>query len=149
MLAVWVIEERHCPPPLHHPGSVSSRIRLLVLPGDPVCPSCLSIPTLRQDLELLKTLRCSALLGTGLPPGLVPAPPACRGAGCWPLSECLQLSTTFGHGSPCLSELTVTVDTLLALLLCLALQSWSIIIRAHGLVGSRPDTQQLLLWSAP
>lgn len=36
----------------------------------------------------------------------------------------------------------MTVDTLLALLLCLALQTWSIIIRAHGLVGSRPDTQQ-------
>ena len=38
-------------------------------------------------------------------------------------SECPQLSTTFGHESPCLSELTVTMDTLLAFLLCLALQS--------------------------
>ena len=24
LLAVWVIKESHCPPPLHHPGSVSS-----------------------------------------------------------------------------------------------------------------------------
>lgn len=101
MLAVWVMEERHCPPPLHHPGLISSRIRLLVLPGHPVCPSCLSIPT-----PMARLLGAAALPFWALGSHLDSSPPLLPAMvlSAQPLSKCPQLSTTLATGAHvCLS----------------------------------------------